>query len=145
MRKHQEVKRLVTNEKSSTDSSLSPPTPPDSDSENRKRPILLSNESPILAINRSSIDMLNEEIAKSGGKIASASVFRGSCRRCHMICVDQDTAEKNEEPFVTLAKTRRFESKVFFGSHMCHVPSSLPSKEHQFPVIKVGDKVSTGL
>ncbi|KAJ8070428.1 hypothetical protein OCU04_000802 [Sclerotinia nivalis] len=180
MQQHQELKHPVTNEKSSTNSFRGPPTPPDSDSENRKRPILLSNESPILAINKSSIDMLNEEIAKSGGKLASASVFRGnivlastesndrqhsysedhwrtlrigletyqmlgSCQRCHMICVDQDTAEKNEEPFVTLAKTRRFESKVFFGSHMCHVPSSLPSKEHQFPVIKVGDKVSVGL
>ncbi|KAM3086528.1 hypothetical protein ACMFMF_000476 [Clarireedia jacksonii] len=155
------------------------PTPPDSDGEMHKRPILLSNESPILAINRSSINRLNEEIEKSGGKPASASVFRanivlasstsedrqqpydedhweslhigsetyqmlGSCRRCHMICVDQDTAEKNEEPFVTLAKTRRFESKVFFGSHMSHIPSPLPYKEHQFPVIKVGDKVSVG-
>ncbi|TGO28977.1 hypothetical protein BPAE_0020g00220 [Botrytis paeoniae] len=180
MQKHQGPKRSVVIEKSSTHSFHDPPTPPDSDSENRKRPILLSNESPILAINRSSINMLNEEIAKSGGKLASASVFRanivlasteltdshhpysedhwstlhigsetyqmlGSCRRCHMICVDQDTAEKNEEPFVTLAKTRRFESKVFFGSHMCHVPSLSPHKEHQFPVIKVGDKVSIGL
>ncbi|KAF7937719.1 uncharacterized protein EAE97_007515 [Botrytis byssoidea] len=180
MQKHQGPKRSVAIEKSSTHSFHDPPTPPDSDSENRKRPILLSNESPILAINRSSINMLNEEIAKSGGKLASASVFRanivlastkltdrhhpysedhwstlhigsetyqmlGSCRRCHMICVDQDTAEKNEEPFVTLAKTRRFESKVFFGSHMCHVPSLLPHKEHQFPIIKVGDKVSIGL
>ncbi|TGO06843.1 hypothetical protein BTUL_0453g00030 [Botrytis tulipae] len=180
MQKHQGPKLSVAIEKSSTHSFHDPPTPPDSDSENRKRPILLSNESPILAINRSSINMLNEEIAKSGGKLASASVFRanivlasteladrhhpysedhwstlhigsetyqmlGSCRRCHMICVDQDTAEKNEEPFVTLAKTRRFESKVFFGSHMCHVPSLSPHKEHQFPIIKVGDKVSIGL
>ncbi|TEY50429.1 hypothetical protein BOTCAL_0276g00100 [Botryotinia calthae] len=180
MQKHQGPKRSVANEKSSAHSFHNPPTPPDSDSENRKRPILLSNESPILAINRSSINMLNDQIAKSGGKLASASVFRGnivlasteltdshhpysedhwstlqigsetyqmlgSCRRCHMICVDQDTAEKNEEPFVTLAKTRRFESKVFFGSHMCHVPSLSRHKEHQFPVIKVGDKVSIGL
>ncbi|QSZ28702.1 hypothetical protein DSL72_003202 [Monilinia vaccinii-corymbosi] len=180
MQQHQEPNCPVMDEKPSANSSFGPPTPPDSDNENRKRPILLSNESPILAINRSSINILNEEIAKSGGKLASPSVFRGnivlasnesdnhqkpygedywrtlkigsetyqmlgSCRRCHMICVDQDTAEKNEEPFVTLAKTRRFESKVFFGSHMCHVPSLLPYKEHQFPVIKVGDKVSIGL
>ena len=34
-----------------------------------------------------------------------------------MVCVDQGTAEKNEEPFVTLAKTRRREGKVFFGVH----------------------------
>ncbi|ESZ92172.1 hypothetical protein SBOR_7429 [Sclerotinia borealis F-4128] len=180
MQQHQQPKRPATNDELGRNSFLGPSTPPDSDSESRKRPILLSNESPILAINRSSINVLNEEIAKSGGKLALASVFRGnivlastkstdhqqpygedhwstlrigsetyqmlgSCRRCHMICVDQDTAEKNEEPFVTLAKTRRFESKVFFGSHMCHVPSLLPYKEHQFPVIKVGDKVSIGL
>lgn len=154
----------------------SPPTPPDSDSEVQKRPILLSNESPILAINKTSLDALNEEIFRSGGKPAPASVFRanivvastgserqtpysedhwkhlrigrqafqmlGSCRRCHMICVDQDTAEKNEEPFVTLAKTRRFESKIFFGSHMCHTPSKEITKEGQYPTIRVGDVVT---
>ncbi|EKD15511.1 MOSC N-terminal beta barrel domain-containing protein [Drepanopeziza brunnea f. sp. 'multigermtubi' MB_m1] len=154
------------------------PTPPDSDTEVQKRPILLSNESPILAINRASLDALNEEITKAGGKLASPSVFRanivmsplesgtkepysedhwttlhigpqrfqvlGSCRRCHMICVDQDTAQKNEEPFVTLAKTRRFESKIFFGSHMCHVPSKTLTKESQYPTIRVGDVVTIG-
>jgi molybdenum cofactor sulfurtransferase len=157
----------------------SPPTPPDSDSEVQKRPILLSNESPILAINRASLDSLNVEIAQTGGKLASASVFRanivlassnpkfqtpysedywgklrigsqqfqmlGSCRRCHMICVDQDTAERDEEPFVTLAKTRRFESKIFFGSHMCHLPSTEYSRENQYPTIRVGDVVTTGV
>ena len=61
-----------------------------------------------------------------------------------MICVNQDTAEKDEEPFVTLAKTRRFESKIFFGSHMCHVPSKSPTKESQCPTIRVGDLVSIG-
>ncbi|PQE20777.1 molybdenum cofactor sulfurase protein [Rutstroemia sp. NJR-2017a BBW] len=144
MQQHQRAKAQKMDRKPVPGSFPGPPTPPDSDGEVQKRPILLSNESPILAINRSSINRLNKEIEKSGGKLASGSVFRGSCRRCHMICVDQDTAEKNEEPFVTLAKTRRFESKVFFGSHMSHVPSSLPYKEHQFPVIKVGDKVSVG-
>lgn len=62
-----------------------------------------------------------------------------------MICVDQDTAVKDEEPFVTLAKTRRFDGKVFFGSHMCHVPKmkacSEVTKEDQYPTIRVGDKV----
>lgn len=68
----------------------------------------------------------------------------GSCRRCHMICVDQDTAEKNKEPFVTLAKTRRFESKIFFGSHMCHIPSKRSTKENQWPTICVGNLVTIG-
>jgi len=61
-----------------------------------------------------------------------------------MICVDQDTAEKNEEPFVTLAKTRRFESKIFFGSHMCHVPSKRATKDSQYPTIRVGALVKVG-
>ncbi|KAG9237599.1 molybdenum cofactor sulfurase [Amylocarpus encephaloides] len=153
----------------------SPPTPPDSDNEAARRPILLSNESPILTINRSSLDALNNNIAKSGGKVASASVFRanvllaslkedpsqaysedrwdsiqigeqnfqmlGSCRRCHMICIDQETAKRDSEPFVTLAKTRRFESKIFFGSHMCHAQQNPSSKASQCPAIKVGDTV----
>ena len=45
------------------------------------------------------------------------------CRRCQMVCIDQTTAERSEEPFVTLAKTRRLQDeegkgqKVFFGVH----------------------------
>jgi molybdenum cofactor sulfurtransferase len=174
MQKHQRPKAI--SEPELPGAFPAPPTPPDSDSEVRKRPILLSNESPILAINKASLDALNEEITRSGGKPAAASVFRanvvlspgklerqspysedhwtslrigsqnfqmlGSCRRCHMICVDQDNAEKNEEPFVTLAKTRRFESKIFFGSHMCHVPSKELTKEGQYPTIRVGDVVT---
>ncbi|KAH8815197.1 molybdenum cofactor sulfurase [Xylogone sp. PMI_703] len=176
MQKHQQPKKTVRNESRTIPGSFpDPPTPPDSDTETSRRPILLSNESPILALNRSSLDALNAEIRCTGGKYASASVFRanivlaspnsknsqpysedhwkvlrigseeyqmlGSCRRCHMICVDQDTAIKDEEPFVTLAKTRRFESKIFFGSHMCHRPSAIITREHQRPTIKVGDKV----
>ena len=150
-----------------------------------KHPILLSNESPILAISRSSVNRLNEEIKQrrntGSAKAVHASVFRanlvvaedhqqqqqaihqpsmgehpyhedrwatlyierrsddernhhthnnnyniddaikldilGPCRRCQMLCVDQMTAEKNEEPLVTLAKTRRRQGKIFFGVH----------------------------
>ncbi|MCJ1306479.1 hypothetical protein MMC25_000122 [Agyrium rufum] len=135
-------------------------------------PLLLSNESPILAISRSSLNRLNEIIKSKSppGKAASAEVFRanlilaedralpsaitelpyiedswssihingdrsqtaehpgiasgvaltvfGPCRRCQMVCVDQSTAEKNEEPFITLAKTRRIKGQVNFGMHM---------------------------
>ncbi|KAI1817760.1 MOSC N-terminal beta barrel domain-containing protein [Poronia punctata] len=152
-------------------------TPPDSDTEstnNRRQRILLSNESPILAINLSSLSLLNAEIVKNGGVPVSADAFRanivlsststtayaedywdtlqigpqsfkilGPCRRCHMVCIDQETAVKSEEPFVTLARTRRFEGKVFFGAHMCHLPvSTVPgSRESQFPTISVGDRV----
>ncbi|KAK7752429.1 hypothetical protein SLS62_005582 [Diatrype stigma] len=158
-------------------------TPPDSDSDSDRQRILLSNESPILAINLASLQKLNDEIALrggGGGKPVGAEVFRanvvvgsstptpdsfaysedhwsrlrighqdfkmlGSCRRCHMVCIDQETAGKSEEPFITLARTRRFEGKVFFGTHMCHMPSKWPdsgSKRAQFPTISVGDKVS---
>ncbi|ROT37398.1 MOSC N-terminal beta barrel domain-containing protein [Sodiomyces alkalinus F11] len=66
----------------------------------------------------------------------------GSCRRCQMVCVDQETGEKREEPFVTLAKTRRFDGKVFFGTHMRHkAQSGAQTKETQFPTIRIGDAV----
>lgn len=140
------------------------------------RPILLSNESPMLFITRSSLNHLNSLIDLKGGKPAHPSVFRanlvigssspttpaysedtwtklrigeaghtfemlGSCRRCAMVCVDQDTAERNEEPFVTLAKTRRFGNKVFFGEHMCHVPKLLGQGREERVDIGVGDIV----
>ena len=131
-----------------------------------RRPILLSNESPILTISRISLEALNNEILGRDCKAKAAhhSVFRanivlaqepsteeapqpyvedtwrslhiipqrpqgsenagetvlemlGSCRRCQMVCVDQTTAEKSEEPFATLAKTRRMGGKVWFGVH----------------------------
>ena len=150
-------------------------------------PLLLSNESPILTISRSSLNRLNETIKSKSppGKAASAEVFRaniiiaedpalpagieqpyiedswrnvtfqspvsqdgkpswkatylevlGPCRRCQMVCVDQTTAEKDEEPFVSLAKTRRVDGKVFFGVH-----TGLVGREGQ---VKVGDKVFGG-
>ena len=141
--------------------------------------ILLSNESPILAVSQSSLGRLNECIRQHGGKESEGDVFRanvvlapkrdprglqtelvpyaeddwryvqmgdqlfdvlGPCRRCHMVCVDQRTAELNEEPFVTLSKTRRFDGKVLFGVHMAHVPlqrRDAPRAQH--PTLSVGD------
>ena len=139
------------------------------------RPILLSNESPVLTISRSSLNQLNEQIKIKNGKAARASVFRaniivaedlasspgseepyvedkwrslhighdvtldvlGGCRRCQMICVDQYSAEKNEEPFVTLAKTRRKDGKVFFGVHT----ALAEAKRGQLARITVGDRI----
>ena len=60
----------------------------------------------------------------------------GSCRRCHMVCINQETAEKSEEPFVTLSKTRRFDGKVFFGVHMCYSGGA-----GGVPTLRVGDVV----
>lgn len=144
-------------------------------SEAKPRAILLSNESPILTISRSSLNRLNEQIKHKEGKAAHASVFRaniivaedlasspgqeqpyaedewrslgigqhvtldilGGCRRCQMVCVDQYTSEKNEEPFVTLAKTRRKEGKVYFGVHTALATCDT----RQFARIQVGDRV----
>ncbi|KAM0196751.1 hypothetical protein ACHAPI_005632 [Fusarium lateritium] len=69
----------------------------------------------------------------------------GACRRCQMVCIDQETGEKKEEPFVTLAKTRRFDGKVYFGVHMRHDPlieEDGVSRESQYPTIEVGDPVT---
>ncbi|KAG8165280.1 hypothetical protein KVR01_005555 [Diaporthe batatas] len=163
---------------------ITPPSPPDSDAEqNDRRKILLSNESPILAINTASLRALNNEIVQNGGNPVPPSVFRaniildspgntndgldlayeednwckiqighqdfkmlGSCRRCHMVCINQDTADKSQEPFVTLSKTRRFDGKIFFGTHMCHVPQksqtlAASTRESQHPTVAVGDRV----
>ncbi|EPE03964.1 molybdenum cofactor sulfurase [Ophiostoma piceae UAMH 11346] len=194
-----------------------PPSPPDSDSErattgtgishliseardasgtdegtpgsqiHRQRRILLSNESPILAINMASLRALNEDVRRQSAGTAScpeipASVFRanivlnsragtgsapyaeddwsrlhigqhsfkmlGSCRRCHMVCINQVTGAKSEEPFVTLTKTRRFDGKVFFGTHMGHDSEggedeeTVCTREKQFPTIMLGDVVT---
>ena len=152
-----------------------------------RHPILLANESPILAISRSSLNRLNEQIKSQSpyGKAASAQVFRaniiiaqdpssppgveqpyiedswryvatrsrdpasgdgagttvlevlGACRRCQMVCVDQQTGERDEEPFVTLAKTRRVDGQVVFGVHMGLKGGSGGGSGR----IKVGDRV----
>ncbi|KAL1595666.1 hypothetical protein SLS60_009355 [Paraconiothyrium brasiliense] len=144
------------------------------------KPILLSNESPILTISRSSLNRLNELIKAEGGKAAQSEVFRanivvaenphyppgaeqpyaeddwrylqigqqyfellGPCRRCQMICVDQQTAERNQEPFVTLSKTRRFDGRVYFGEHTSHLAQDKSSPLAQNPTIMVGDTVRT--
>jgi molybdenum cofactor sulfurtransferase len=66
----------------------------------------------------------------------------GACRRCQMVCVDQHTAERNQEPFVTLSKTRRFDGRVYFGEHTCHLPmEDVWSPLVQNPTIMVGDPV----
>lgn len=158
----------------------------------RRPTLLLSNESPILVISRSSLNRLNENIKQLSprGKAAKASVFRanivvaeehqnsgqekpyaeddwsglrvrnaalwtkeltssdssramqgdsigdkdlildvlGGCRRCQMVCIDQTTAEKDEEPFVTLSKTRRRTGGgVYFGVHTALSTENYPS------------------
>ncbi|KAK6364711.1 hypothetical protein LTS17_012009 [Exophiala oligosperma] len=66
----------------------------------------------------------------------------GPCQRCQMVCVDQKSAQRRQEPFTTLAKTRRKDGKVWFGMHMCL--KSLPSspQDSTLITIKVGDPVT---
>ncbi|KAG6008918.1 hypothetical protein E4U43_000086 [Claviceps pusilla] len=161
------------------------PSPPESDSDSggqsEQRMILLSNESPMLLINSSSVAALNEEIVRRGGVGVPEDSYRanvvvetvgatkeknkdlaysedtwskirigqhefqllGSCRRCQMVCVDQMTGTRRQEPFSTLALTRRFDGKVYFGAHMRQEPRlddlSLSS---QAPSLEVGDAVT---
>ena len=82
----------------------------------------------------------------------------GPCRRCQMVCVDQMTAVKDEEPFVTLAKTRRLRVRglepgkpsagggggVFFGVHAALTPpltSPAVARSDGGFVLRVGDRV----
>lgn len=66
----------------------------------------------------------------------------GACRRCQMVCVDQGNGEKKQEPYTTLAKTRRFDGKVYFGCHMCHNPQDHKSEATQSPSIRIGEPVT---
>lgn len=144
-----------------------------------ERSIMLSNESPILLVSRSSVNRLNEQIKQKGlvGKAVAADSFRGNivvaeelcggqpespfeeddwqslvigndddnrfevmgpCQRCQMVCVDQKSAQRRQEPFSTLAKTRRRGGKVYFGIHMC-LAQAIDDDRRRF--IRVGDRV----
>jgi molybdenum cofactor sulfurtransferase len=143
------------------------------------RRILLSNESPILLVSRSSVNRLNEQVKTNGGKAVYADVFRanivvaenrslplqdeqpyvedtwdqlqighsnfqvlGSCRRCQMVCIDQFTASKSEEPFCTLTKTRRFDGKIFFGRHLALEDTDGDRDDESVAKIQIGDLVT---
>ncbi|KAL2827409.1 pyridoxal phosphate-dependent transferase [Aspergillus cavernicola] len=143
----------------------SSPTPPSRQNQNQN-PILLSNESPLLLISRSSVNRLNESIkslsptnpnSTKNKKAVAADVFRAnivvaetlptaerpyaedtwqalnigpqrlrfevlrSCERCQMVCVDQYTGQRGDEPYATLAKTRKVDRKILFGRHISPV------------------------
>lgn len=155
------------------------PFPPSQTSTSpNEHPILLSNESPLLLISRSSVNRLNESIKSTQSltpnnspsssptgfvrKTVAADVFRanvvvaenipaaerpyledtwsslnigsgltqlhfnvmGSCQRCQMVCVDQYTGQRGDEPYATLAKTRKVDRKILFGRHISPLPSA---------------------
>jgi molybdenum cofactor sulfurtransferase len=59
----------------------------------------------------------------------------GPCQRCQMVCIDQGDASRRQEPFSTLAKTRKKDGKVWFGMHMALAGETTS-------LLKVGDRVS---
>ena len=60
-----------------------------------------------------------------------------------MVCVNPETGEKGQEPYITLAKTRRSNGKVFFGMHMRHdAPGERKTRQHQHPTIQIGQPVT---
>ncbi|XP_045209996.2 molybdenum cofactor sulfurase-like [Mercenaria mercenaria] len=62
---------------------------------------------------------------------------QGTCTRCQMVCLDQQTGERSKEPLKTLAVWRG--TKVPFGIHLHRSCSG----QHSSSVIKVGDPVFT--
>ncbi|KAF3386714.1 Molybdenum cofactor sulfurase [Penicillium rolfsii] len=161
------------------------PPPP---RETNKKPLLLSNEMPILVVSRSSINRLNESIkantrqSNCGSQAVAADVFRGNivvaerlakvgdaeqpyvedhwsyirigpnqlrvdildaCQRCQMVCIDQFTGLRSQEPFSTLAKTRNMNGKVCFGKYAALDPGEIDRFESQpdHRTVMVGDIV----
>jgi hypothetical protein len=66
-------------------------------------------------------------------------VFRAvkGCDRCVMTLIDPDTAAKGKEPIATLARYRRWDGKVWFGTNL--IPDLPPDAPR--PSIRVGDPV----
>lgn len=61
----------------------------------------------------------------------------GPCQRCQMVAVDQATSEHRQEPYSTLAKTRRKgDGRVWFGVHAAPILCNT-AKQRSF--IQVGD------
>jgi molybdenum cofactor sulfurtransferase len=48
-----------------------------------------------------------------------------------MVCINQFTGEKSDEPFSTLAKTRKVNGKVVFGRHVCLSPITIQGEEDE--------------
>ncbi len=74
----------------------------------------------------------------------STNRFRvmGPCHRCQMVCVDQQSAKRNQEPFTTLAKTRRKDGKVWFGMHLDPAMGKENRRIGGKRVVKIGDVVT---
>ncbi|KAJ5724687.1 hypothetical protein N7493_006415 [Penicillium malachiteum] len=66
------------------------------------------------------------------------------CQRCQMVCIDQVTGRRREEPFSTLAKTRNMDGKVNFGRYAALSREDAEALETDSPdrrTVMVGDVV----
>jgi MOSC domain-containing protein len=65
-------------------------------------------------------------------------VFRAvkGCDRCVLTTINPDTAAKGKEPIATLARTRRWDGKVWFGTNL------IPDAPRSGSSIRVGDPVT---
>lgn len=53
----------------------------------------------------------------------------GECRRCQMVCVDQETGQVKPQTLKTLAKHRRNDrGRIIFGSHLAWLPDLAPGR-----------------
>ncbi|KAE8145401.1 molybdenum cofactor sulfurase protein [Aspergillus avenaceus] len=68
----------------------------------------------------------------------------GSCQRCQMVCVNPYTGARREEPFSTLAKTRKINGKIVFGRHASISRTELlhDSNPTKIWTVMVGDAVT---
>ena len=70
-----------------------------------------------------------------------------ACQRCQMVCIDQFTGLRRDEPFSTLAKTRNVNGKVRFGRYAALSREEIEGVEMETPdrrTVMVGDVVIPG-
>ncbi|MEM9718841.1 MAG: MOSC N-terminal beta barrel domain-containing protein [Bacteroidota bacterium] len=117
----------------------------------------LADRSPYLIIGQSSLDDLNTRLDTpvpmdrfrpnfvfEGGEAYAEDTWKslkigenafhcgGPCGRCKVITIDQNTAEKGNEPFATLATYRRPEKSILFGQMLMLLNGEM---------VTVGDKL----
>lgn len=67
-----------------------------------------------------------------------------ACQRCQMVCIDQFTGVRRDEPFSTLAKTRNLGGKVSFGRYATLASDESDGYDTEKPgrrTVMVGDVV----
>jgi len=123
-----------------------------------KLPVLFADGYPILVLSDEAIDFLNEKLdAPVGPDRFRANILlsgcsaheedrynqlfindvqlslHSNCRRCQVICIDQESGKVNKEPTKTLSSYRKMENGIIFGKNAGVVVGGL---------IKHGDQIS---